>query len=197
MTDVDRQAETLTEVDRLFAEARAGDLKSFERWMGSVELPIRLSLRRFARAVDVESVVQETLLRMWTLANDTERTLKGENASLRFALGVARNLARSEARRTGREILLPPEDLPDVTVDPAPLPSPALRKVILECIEKLPPKPLAATRARLTRAIMSDRDLATRLGMTLNTFLQNITRARKLILDCLKRHGVSLHEVGA
>lgn len=187
----------MTEVDRLYAEARAGDLRSFERWMGSVELPIRLSLRRFARAVDVESVVQETLLRMWTLANDPERTLEGENASLRFALGVARNLARAEARRTGREIALPPEDLPEIPVAPDPPPSPALRKAILECIEKLPPKPLAAARGRLARAVLSDRDLAARLGMTVNTFLQNITRARKLILNCLERRGVSLREVGA
>jgi RNA polymerase sigma-70 factor (ECF subfamily) len=34
-----------------------------------------------------------------------------------------------------------------------------------------------------------------RLGMKLNTFLQNFTRARKLLADCLRSRGVDL--VGA
>ena len=35
-----------------------------------------------------------------------------------------------------------------------------------------------------------DRELAARLGMTLNTFLKNIGRARKLLIECLERRGV-------
>jgi DNA-directed RNA polymerase specialized sigma24 family protein len=186
----------LTEVDRLFTQARLGDVKSFEQWMGSVELPIRLSLRRFARVVDAESVVQETLLRMWVLANDAERTLEGENASLRFALGVARNLARAEARKAGRQVTLPPEDLPEIPVEPAPPSSPALRKKILDCIAKLAQQPRAALTARLRMGgVLSDQALAVRLRMTRNTFLQNITRARKQVTTCLEREGVSLREV--
>lgn len=186
----------MTEVDRLFAAARTGDVESFEQWMGSVELPIRLSLRRYARVVDAESVVQETLLRMWILANDAERTLEGENASLRFALGVARNLARAEARKVGREVTLPPEDLPEVPVAPDPPSSPALRKKILDCIAKLAQKPRAALTARLQMGgVLSDQALAIRLQMSRNTFLQNITRARKQVTTCLEREGVSLREV--
>jgi len=74
---------------------------AFADWMGRVERLIRLSLRRFARAADVEGVVQETLMRMWLLAREPERRLTGEDASLRYALGMARNIARSEARRLG------------------------------------------------------------------------------------------------
>ena len=37
-------------------------------------------------------------------------------------------------------------------------------------------------------------ELATKLGMRLNTFLQNFTRARKMLADCLKRAGVVLDE---
>ena len=188
----------MSEVDRLFAAARDGDLPSFEEWMGSVELPIRLSLRRFARAVDAESIVQETFLRMWVLANDKERTLEGGNASLRFALGVARNLARSEARRTGRELLLPPEDLPEVEVPPDPPSDPGLRKAILDCIEKIARKPLAALRARLNwGALRPDREIAAIAGMTTNTFLQNITRARKQVAGCLERQGIELEGIWA
>ena len=186
----------MSEVDRLFARARAGNIRSFEQWMGSVEFPIRLSLRRFARVVDVESVVQETLLRMWIFAKDRERTLDGENASLRFALGVARNLARAESRRSNRQVSLPPEDLPEVPVAPAPPSSPALRNKILECIEKLAAKPRAALRLRLeTGGLLPDRDIAENLGMTVNTFLQNITRSRKQVEACLERAGISLREV--
>lgn len=186
----------MTEVDRLFADARAGDLGSFERWMAGVELPIRLSLRRFARAVDVESVLQETFLRMWIFANDHTRTLEGENASLRFALGVARNLARAESRKAGREVPLPPENLPELPVDPAPPPSPGLRRKIQDCIDALAPKPRLALLSRLQRGgMVPDHDLAAALRMTRNTFLQNITRARRQVEECLERAGVSLREV--
>jgi RNA polymerase sigma-70 factor (ECF subfamily) len=34
--------------------------------------------------------------------------------------------------------------------------------------------------------------LAERLGMRLNTFLQNVTRARKLLVECLERRHVDL-----
>ena len=68
---------------------------------------------RFARAVDVEGVVQETLMRMWLHARDRGRELEGENASLRFAVGVARNVARSEARRLRREVHLSSGELPE------------------------------------------------------------------------------------
>ena len=37
-----------------------------------------------------------------------------------------------------------------------------------------------------------DRSLAERVGMKLNTFLQNVTRARRLLADCLRRRGVDL-----
>ncbi|HEX6032725.1 MAG TPA: hypothetical protein VFY90_14940 [Tepidiformaceae bacterium] len=186
----------MSRIDELFAAARTGDVTAFKNWMGSVELPIRLSLRRFARAVDAESIVQETLLRMWVLAKDEERTLEGENASLRFALGVARNLARSEARRMGRETLLPPEDLPDIEVPPDPPSDPRLHGVILECIEKLAKKPLAALRLRLTQGQeRSDRTLASRLGMTTNTFLQNIVRARRQVAACLERQGITVEGI--
>ncbi len=183
-------------VDSLFARARDGEEGAFAEWMGSVELPIRRSLERFARAVDVESVMQETFLRMWILAQDPERELTGEDASLRFALGTARNVARAEARRTGREKSLPPEDLPETPVEPIPPPDPGLRRAILECVERVAKKPLQALRARLTYGVLlSDREIARRVGMTVNTFLQNIVRARKQVADCLARKGIPLGEV--
>ncbi len=185
----------MSSIDSAFAKARTGDRDAFADWMGSVELPIRLSLRRFVQAVDVEGVVQETLLRMWVLSQDQERVLEGENASLRFALGVARNLARAEARRFGRERLLPPENLPEPAIEPEPTADPGLRRAILECVQKLAAKPLQALRARMQlSSLMADREIAARAGMTLNTFLQNIVRARKQVANCLERKGIALEE---
>ncbi len=189
-----RQA--VTEIDRFFARVCEGDHRAFAEWMGRVERPIRLALRSFARAVDVESVVQETLTRMWLYAQDRGGELKGEDASLRFAIGMARNIARSEARRLGRMKYLPPEDLPEPGVEPDPPPDPGLRKAIMECLEKVAKKPLQALRARLEAAgMVPDRDVATGLGMTINTFLQNITRARRQVAECLEGKGVSLREI--
>ena len=164
--------------------------------MGRVERPIRLSLRRFARAVDVEGVVQETLMRMWLLARDASRPLTGEEASLRFALGMARNIARSEARRLGREVHLPIEDPPE-PVAPADLPSdPGLARAIRECFEKLSRKPRAALMARIRHgADNDDRAIARVVNMTPNTFWQNIARARRQLADCLHGKGVPLEEI--
>jgi len=185
----------VTTIDAAFAKARAGGHEAFADWMGGVELPIRLSLRRFAQAVDVEAVVQETLLRMWLLSQEKGRELSGENASLRFAIGVARNIARSEARRWGREQLLPPEDLPEAAVDPEPPSDPGLRRAITECLARVAAKPRKALRARMDfGGLMPDRDIAQSLRMTLNAFLQNIVRARRQVAACLGRKGISLEE---
>ncbi len=186
----------MSQVDALFARVRRGDVEAFAEWMGSVELPIRLSLRHYARAVDVESIVQETLMRMWILARDGRREFSGENASLRFALGMARNLARAEARRLGREVHLPAGEEQEIVTEPDPPPDPALRRAILDCIAELAGRPHRALMARMAAAgLIPDRDLARRAGMTLNTFLQNIVRARRQVRGCLEGKGIRLREV--
>ena len=84
----------MTQVDTAFRAVSRGDHGAFARWVGLVEIPLRGSLRRFARQVDVEAIVQEGLLRMWRLASRVE--LEGEDASLRYALRLVRNLALRE-----------------------------------------------------------------------------------------------------
>ena len=54
-------------------------------------------------------------------------------------------------------------------------------------------RPRKAMEARLQGAT-PDRDLAEELGMKLNTFLQNIVRARKALAGCLEESGVRLAE---
>lgn len=182
--------------DRLFHLARSGDQDAFARWMGLVELTIRRRLARFARAVDVEVVVQETFLRMWLVALDRSRILEGENASLRFASAIARNVALEEVRRTRHERFVDPQDLDRLQnqkVHPEVV-DPALRNSIDRCIDGLPAQPKRALEARLRDGHLPDRDLAQGLRMKLNTFLQNIVRARRLLGDCLEQRGVRLSE---
>jgi DNA-directed RNA polymerase specialized sigma24 family protein len=165
--------------------------------MGMVEQPLRRSLARFARIVDVEVVVQETFLRMWLIACDPTRILEGENASLRFALGVARNVALEEMRHSRRGQFVQLEELdrlPEGCLNPE-LPDPALGRAIADCVERLPAQPQTALMARINEGHLPDRDLARRTRMRLNTFLQNIVRARKLVADCLERRGVRLGEI--
>ncbi len=72
-------------------------------------------------------------------------------------------------------------------------PDPFLRKAIEECREKLPNKPAEALSSRLgSGGGEPDEELAARLGMRLNTFLQNVTRARKLLGECLEKRRVDL-----
>jgi RNA polymerase sigma factor (sigma-70 family) len=187
----------VTSLEQAFAATRAGDPDGFAAWVHMIEPEVFSSLRRFSASVDVEAVVQECLLRMWKLAPLLD--LEGPNASLRYALRLARNLAVSEARRSGRRIAIEDEDLerlPEVRVEPDPVPDPRLRRIIMECIEKLPERPRAALRARLDDAgLRPDRELASTVRMKVNTFLQNIVRARKLVSECLRRGGVDLKEI--
>lgn len=186
-----------TEIDQLFTLVRmGGGTIVFREWMGRVERPIRASLARFARAVDVEAIMQETLLRMWLLASEGERELEGADASLRFAIGMARNLARNEARRMGRVRYLPPEDLPEVAQDPPPAPDPGLGAAIRDCLARLTPKLREVLQARIARGSFEpDRDLANGLRMKLNTFLQNVVRARGAMRSCLEKKGVHAWEI--
>jgi DNA-directed RNA polymerase specialized sigma24 family protein len=183
----------LTEIDVAFAAARVPGVEAFARWMALVERPLRASLRRFARAVDVESVMQETFLRMWIACSDTERVLSGDNASLRFALRVGRNVALEEVRRARLDHLIALDDLDpskETFIDPKPPADPGLMRAIKDCLERLRGKPREALFARLAGGhAVSDRDLGISLGMAVNTFLQNVVRARKSVAECLERKG--------
>lgn len=86
------------DLDFHLAAIALGDALAFTRWVAAAEAPIRGSLCKFAARVDVEVVVQETLLRMWQVAPRVVRDGQA-NALLRLALRTARNLAIDDLRR--------------------------------------------------------------------------------------------------
>ncbi len=183
--------------DLAFGRARLGDREAFAAWMGMVELPLRRSLQRYARAVDVEVVVQETFLRMWLLALDRSRPLAGDHGALKFAHRVARNVALEELRRYRQDRFVDLgilDDLPEGQVEPD-RSDPALGRAIEDCLNRLPSRPRAALSARLRDGLQPDRELAARVRMKGNTFLQNIVRARRLLRACLEKRGVRLAEI--
>jgi RNA polymerase sigma-70 factor (ECF subfamily) len=138
--------------------------------------------------VDTEAVLQETLLRVWQAAPRFKPDGR-PNGLLRMAFRIARNLAVSETRR--RRLEVPDDDPPDPIVEP-PEPDPLLARLARHCLELLPPQPRNAFLARLRAAGAEDRVIAARLRMKLNTFLQNVTRARRLVARCLGEKGVQL-----
>lgn len=180
----------------------ARDTAAFARWMAGAEGRMRDSLRSFAAAVDVEAVLQESLLRVWQVAPRFAPDGRPDGL-LRLGIRIARNLAVSEVRRT-RARPVPDEDLEAAVARFAGAvahaePDPLLRDAIAACRDKLPDKPRAALDARLDPdGPREDADLAEALGMRLNTFLQNFTRARRLLAECLAKAGVrGLGELGA
>jgi RNA polymerase sigma-70 factor (ECF subfamily) len=181
-----------------WAELRAiaaGDAEAFGRWVAGVESSLRLSLRPFAALVDTEAVLQEALLRVWQVAPRFKPDGK-KNALVRFAMTTTRNVALSELRRvlpTATELDTLERELErHQTIAPI-TPDPHLRAAIAACRQKLPGKPSEAMAARLNSGGgEDDAALAARLGMSLNTFLQNFTRARKFLAECLKKAGVDL-----
>jgi RNA polymerase sigma-70 factor (ECF subfamily) len=186
------------DLDRHLPGIVAGDPDEFARWVAGAEPSLRGCLRPFAKRVDTEAVLQEALLRLWQVAPRVERDGK-PNSLLRLAVRVAQNLALSEARKLRAA---PEEDAAleramqetQANVEPA-TPDPLLREVIQRCQQKLPGKPALALLQRLEHPGAPDLELAQALKMKLNTFLQNFTRARKLLAECLERHGVRLSEV--
>ncbi|HEY8206250.1 MAG TPA: hypothetical protein VIG99_02135 [Myxococcaceae bacterium] len=187
------------DLDQELPAIRGGDAGAFGRWMAAAEPELRRALRPLAASVDVEAVLQESLLRIWQVAPRVEPDGRG-NSLLRLAVTVARNVAMTELRRirpelTGDEVIARVQLARDAGNAPA-LPDPHLRAAITQCQEKLPRQPAQALDARLrSGGAEPDETLAERLQMRLNTFLQNVTRARRFLLDCLKRRGIPLEEL--
>lgn len=189
----------MTDIDEYTEAIIAGDATAFGHFMARAEGTVRDSLRSFAGRVDTESVLQETFLRIWQVAPRYQSDGKS-NGLLRLALRIARNLAISETRRlrTGKNYT---DDLYHRVQalqqgeGPRP-PDPLLRRVIDGCRARLPKKPAQALTERLESAGgQADSALAARVGMTKNTFLQNFTRARKFLAQCLKDSGIDLEVI--
>lgn len=183
----------MSEVDELWNLAvERRDERLFGKWMGRVERPIRLSLRSWATRVDTEGVVQEALLRMWVLCCDHGAgPLTGENASLRYACGIAFNVARNEARKNGRLLPKDPIEMPETAVHDEPPIAPSFERAVRECVAALTGKLRDALQARLESDGRSDDTwLAEGLRMQKNTFLQNIVRARRKVAECLTGKGI-------
>jgi RNA polymerase sigma-70 factor (ECF subfamily) len=183
-----------TELATLEAIA-AGDARTFGNWVASVEASVRSSLRPFAALVDTEAVLQEAFLRVWQVAPRFTHDGK-PNALLRFATRTARNVAISELRKAAPSAAQLDELESALTaeshVQPV-MPDPLLRAAIADCRKKLPRQPRLALEQRLqSGGGEADTVLAQRVGMSLNTFLQNFTRARKFLKECLQKAGIYL-----
>jgi DNA-directed RNA polymerase specialized sigma24 family protein len=143
-------------------------------------------------------VLQEALLRVWQVA--PRFVPDGQpDALLRLAVRIARNLAVDTLRRNRLEPLAA-DVLERLAADAdlvAPAPDrwsdPLLRRAIEECRRRLPDRPAKALQVRLeSGGTETDERLAELLRMRLNTFLQNIVRARKFLAECLRRRGIDL-----
>jgi DNA-directed RNA polymerase specialized sigma24 family protein len=177
----------------------AGDPDAFGRWVAGAEAPLRATLRSMAAHVDCEAVMQEALLRVWQVAPRCRRDER-PNALLRLAARIARNLAIDELRRVRKVDGVEVETLEARgeagAVGEPRMVDPLLRKAIEECRKALPGKPATALTARVESAGGdADAVLAARVKMRLNTFLQNVGRARKLLAECLRRRGVDVEEL--
>jgi RNA polymerase sigma-70 factor (ECF subfamily) len=186
---------TAQDRDALLPAIAAGDVQAFAVWLRHGEPRIRLSLKRFARAVDTEAVLQETLLRLWQVAPRVSLDDKGD-ALARLGVQIAHNLAVDHVRRDRRLAQQQRQELLALQAEPASTTSesdPLLQQQVRECVERLPKQPAAALLSRIeNQGGDADETLAARLGMQLNTFLKNFGRARQLLLECLHGRGVVL-----
>jgi RNA polymerase sigma-70 factor (ECF subfamily) len=183
----------MIDLDTELPAIAAGDADAFARFVAGAETRVRESLASFAAVIDVEAIVQECLLRVWQVAPRVEPDGRS-NSLLRFSIRVARNLAVSETRRRRVDPALTSRlerEVIDDACEPA-VSDPLLREVIARCREKLPDKPAQALAARLDGPWRADAEIAATLGMRANTFLQNFGRARRLLAECLGKHGIDV-----
>jgi RNA polymerase sigma factor (sigma-70 family) len=187
MTDAPGKSPARDDLDIFVQQIVARDKLAFAQWIGHAEGQLRASLARYARVVDTEAVVQEALLRLWQAAPEFVFDDR-PNGFLRLAIRIARNLAIDSLRKRRETLLEPDQEEPGETWEP---PDPMLRKTIRLCFDQLPHTNQRIFAARLeSHGAESDEVLAGKQGMRLNTFLQNFTRARRLIAACLEKHGV-------
>jgi DNA-directed RNA polymerase specialized sigma24 family protein len=184
------------DTDRFAAAIATGDADAFGQWLACVEARVRRSLRGFAAQVDVEAVLQEAFLRVWHVASRFVRDERPDGL-LRLCLRIARNLAVSETRRLRTAPVTSLGEDADLDAFAVAIgreaPEPFLVSTLADCRKGLPNQPGKALAARLDNAgAEPDQTVAERLGMRLNTFLQNITRARRLLAECLRRRGIDL-----
>ena len=183
--------QALLDLDALTPLIAAGDDDAFGQFVARSEPVVRRSLRSFATQLDVEAVVQEAFLRVWQAAARFVSDGR-EGGLLRFSVRVARNLALSELRRRREEVSDASLEEPAIEPD---RPDPLLRAMIAACLETLAGPARLALFARIESAGGdADAVLADRVGMRPNTFLQNVTRARRSLGACLERQGVRLGE---
>lgn len=185
----------MTDLDQHLSAVVAGNVQAFSMWMRGAEPVLRDSLSSFSALVDTEAVLQETLLRIWQVA-PRFRPDGRPNGLLRLGLRTARNLAASEVQRPEVSSVGPvtsADTPPPFEGVEGKQPDPMLRRTIRTCHDRLPDQLGQAITARFDSAGGEpDAVLAERQGMSTNTFLQNITRARKFLKECLHRHGIDL-----
>ena len=182
----------MSDLDEYVEGIQAGRLDSFNAWVAGAEPGLRRRLRTFATQVDVEVAIQETLLRIWQGARHHKPDGKS-NSLLRQANVIATNLCRDELRKWRREITVNPADLVD-QIDPAPEADPMLGRVLMQCLQALPDQQREVMTIRLKSGGVRDAKLAKGAGMTVNTFRQNVARARRRLTNCLAEHSVTLGE---
>ena len=181
----------MNDLDQYVKAIMAGDTSAFAAWVSRAEPRIRASLAGFATCVDTEAVMQECLLRIWQVAPKFEEDGRPDGL-LRLAVSIAYNLAITESRRR-RTVNVDPEKLAETTATKGATADPVLRETIMECLKRLPRTPRRVLDMRLNSENMSDAAQAAAINMKVNTFFQNIRRARQHLAECLRRHGVLIY----
>lgn len=184
----------MADLDRYLAAIARGDADAFAAWLAGAEPRVRASLHSFAARLDTEAVLQEALLRTWQVAPRFQPDGRPDGL-VRLSVRIARNLAVSELRRARVDPVEVEqlERLAEAQGEGPALPDPLLRRLIERCRALLPERPALALAARLRAAGgQSDHELAQETGMSLNTFLQNVGRARRALAECLERQGVTV-----
>ena len=180
----------MEDLDRHLTAIQGGDPDAFQRWVAAAEATVRLGLRSFAAVVDTEAVLQETLLRR--VAGRPPLRPRRPPQRPRPAGGAHRAQQRRQRAAAGADGRTAASKIPPATPRCFP---------VIRCSGR-PSRPAARSCAAARRrpwrrgwrraAASPDELLAERLSMRLNTFLQNFTRARRQLAECLERQGVDL-----
>ena len=170
------------------------DQEAFSKWLARCEIALKRSLSNYAQVVDVESVAQDTALRVWERA-PTIVPDQRPGFLLRWAITVARNHARNHVKRAGREVPLVDVIPVERSASGGTRIDPLLRERVAKCLAQLPSHPRKAIEMRMSDGgAQPDRALAAAIGVRFDAFRQNLARGRAALTRCLRNFGIDVTE---
>lgn len=176
--EADRRAQTL---EQLLLQVGQGDREAFAALYGMTRGAVyALALSLLHNSHEAQDTAQDTFIRVW----ESAPSYRPQGSPMAWLLTIAKNLALSQLRRSGRQVDLAQEEW-DAIPAQAPDVSPEDRQLLQEALARLGPE---ERRIILLHAVtgLKHREIAQLLEQPLSTVLSKYHRGLKKLHALMK-----------